>query len=98
MDRIKKSSFLSLIIFLIPIIITAFFKLIETSIGPTVLLYSIVGGFALGFIWVYAISEKWNEYAGIFIGVPIGLIGMVLLINFFILMTQLMNEMDYQLM
>ncbi len=98
MKEIRISCLLSVIIFGLPIIITGFYKYVESSIGPVVLVYSFIGGILLGLTWIKTLKNKWNRFAGLMIGVPIMIFGMVLLVNFFIWITWVMGEMDYALM
>ena len=39
----------------------------------------------------------WNGFVGLLIGISLGVLGMLLLINFFIWVTWVMGEMDYEL-
>ena len=96
--KFRNSIMLSIAIFCLPIIITSFYKLIEISIGPVVLFYSIAGGILVGFTWIGTIQNKWGELLGMIIGVLIGIIAIILLLNFFILVTWVMGEMDYALL
>ena len=91
----KHSLYLSIAIWAVPILTTIAYKFVDSSIGPIVLFYSIIGGISLGIFWGKSISTKWNIGAGVLFGSFIGIIGMTLLINFFIWFTMIMGEMDY---
>ena len=98
MKEIKSSSLLSIVIFGLPIVITGLYKLVESSIGPIVFFYSVIGGIIFGMTWIRTLWKKWNGFVGLLVGVPIGVLGTLLLINFFIWLTWIMGEMDYELM
>ena len=96
--KIKNCAILNITIFCLPLVITSIYKFIESSIGPIVLFYSIAGGILIGFIWMKTIKKKWHNICGIVVGVPVGIVGIILLINFFVFITSIMGEMDYQLL
>ena len=97
MKEVRNSSLLSIVIFGLPIVITALYRFIESSIGPIVFFYSVIGGVIFGIIWIRTLWKMWNGFVGLFIGIPLGVLGMLLLINFFIWVTWVMGEMDYEL-
>ncbi|UZJ36593.1 MULTISPECIES: hypothetical protein [unclassified Prosthecochloris] len=98
MKEIRTSSLHSLFVFGLPIIITAIYTKVENSIGPVVFVYSIVGGILFGLTWIKTLIKKLNRVAGLIIGVPIMIVGIVLLFNFFIWVSWIMGEMDYSLL
>ena len=97
MKEVKSSSLLSMVIFGLPIVITVLYRFIESSIGPIVFFYSLIGGVIFGIIWIRTLWKMWNGFVGLLIGIPLGVLGMLLLINFFIWVTWVMGEMDYEL-
>ena len=97
MKEVRNSSLLSIVIFGVPIVITVLYRFIESSIGPIVFFYSVIGGVIFGIIWIKTLWKKWNGFVGLLIGIPLGVLGMLLLINFFIWLTLVMGEMDYEL-
>ncbi len=98
MKDVRNSILLSLVIFGLPLVITALFTRIECSIGPVVFFYSLLGGSIFGLLWMRTLWKKWNGYVGLLVGIPIWLVGMILLMNFFIWVTWVMSEMDYDLL
>ena len=97
MKEVRNSSWLSIVIFGLPIVITVLYRFIESSIGPIVFFYSVIGGVIFGIIWIKTLWKMWNGFVGLLIGIPLGVLGMLLLINFFIWVTWVMGEMDYEL-
>jgi len=98
MTKLTHSSLATIAIFVIPIIITFIYRFIDISIGPVVLIYSIIGGVLIGVAWATTLWNKWNGIVGIMVGVPLGLVSIILLVNFFIWVTYLLGEQDYHLM
>ncbi|MDQ6912155.1 MAG: hypothetical protein M3128_04705 [Verrucomicrobiota bacterium] len=81
-----------------PILITLVWKLIETSIGPVVPLYSVVAACALAAVWGRQVGRKAGRVMGVVAGVAVLILAFVLIINYFMWLTALAGEMDYQMM
>lgn len=93
-----KSLLLIAAIVLLPVVVTLIFKFIDSTIGPIVLFYSILIGPFVGLILV-------SQFIG---GLHVALQGVIyvltyvpsaiLFLNYFIWLTYLMGEMDYNLL
>jgi hypothetical protein len=88
----------TLCVILLPVAITACFKLTEVSIGPVVFFYPVLGGIILGIVWGHAVRQRYGIGIALAAGVIVTLIGYTILINGFIGITAAMGEMDYSLM
>lgn len=97
----RNALILTVAVFLLPFPLTWLLKSLGGSLGPVVLLYSLIAGGISAFFWCLAV---WRTVSGInrvlalVVFIPAGVFEIVLLLNAFIAITALMGAMDYQLM
>lgn len=93
-----KSLLLIAAITLIPVIVTFIFKFIDSTIGPIVLFYSILVGPFVGLILVSQFIGGLHVVLKALIYVVAYIPSAVLFLNYFIWLTRVMGEMDYNLL
>jgi len=87
------------IIFFIPIILSLIYKYSDIgSIGPVVLLYTLISIPVLIYVYTIALMKYWNKYFGVAAGIMSGLGIAILLINYFMTVTYYFGIYDYQQM
>jgi hypothetical protein len=97
MVSIKALLFIVAIV-LTPVVVTLLFKLVDFSIGPIVLFYSVLIGPFVGLILVSGFIENFHYSLKALIYTIVFLISAVLFLNYFIWLTHAMGEMDYDLL
>ncbi|NOT65346.1 MAG: hypothetical protein HOP06_04825 [Methylotenera sp.] len=96
---IRIALFWTVCIFLGPVLLSlSYLLLIDGSIGPVVLGYSVLGVVALGVVWGSTFSKKHGFALAIPAGVVIGVVLGILLINYFMILTFLLGIKDYDAM
>lgn len=57
--------------------------------------YSIAGGLVWAVVWGNEVRKKWGDAAAVVAGIPLLVVGFVIVINVFMGVTMAMGEMDY---
>jgi hypothetical protein len=94
----RNAAIATAVIFLMPVPITASYKVAHAQIGGAVLAYSLIAGAALALLWIATAWKQINGFVAILVFGPLGILEAILLLNTFIFVTELMGKMDYQLM
>lgn len=85
--------------FLLPPVLSLMFKNGDLgSIGPTVLIYSVMCLFLFSILYANVLIKKYKWAVAIPIGVLLGIIMAVLVLNYFMLVTYLFEIKDYNAM
>jgi fucose 4-O-acetylase-like acetyltransferase len=84
--------------FAVPILLTLVWKLIASLIGPVVPLYSEVAACALAAVWGQQVGRRAGRLIGAATGITVLILAFLLIINYFMWLTALAGEMDYQML
>ena len=85
--------------FLLPPVLSLVFKNVDFgSIGPTVLIYSVICLFLFSILYSNVLIERYKWAVAIPIGAILGIIMAVLVLNYFMLVTYLFGIKDYNAM